>query len=613
MARRIHKLAASPRQVSQSKVQDQASYANDLVHTCLASSPWCFSLLVLVLLSVYGIFYRYGAVWNNAAWLSIGMLWVYLLLWGGWRQQRLGRRVWLSAYWHPHSRAQQLLSGGVVMGAWQLGKAILVVPFLLVGPFLFTQTWQWLWLAALTLMALPVFFLWRRLLAPHVTPLLLPLLAWRLAAWGLMLTGAAAYVFFALRFTEEGQYANLLDELFQQSRSGWLASSWLFEFYQWVSLKAALRWALGGQLGTLWVNDELRLAWRALLHLPEVLWCGLWLKALGKMAFLPRCRSAAATPTSLIATGLAFVLAVTACVMVVRAYVHQPQLLTVDGRYYVVTQRQQTLLEQKANAFWQAQQGELIQQANHLVGQQVTHLFARARERVPGLVEHYYSLGAEYQRMLLAGAYLIGAGREDQQAKEVWARLMPELQNEAWFEVLQTKTQALEEAWLQESLGLWHEELTRWLGQPLKDYVAPTATANTLKLDALERSLDLAQQQFVVRQQLSGFAFGAGVATGVGARLLLKRVASKQLPSQFLKGLAARAGAGALLCSPTGLGAVGCAAVGAGTWLVTDYALLKLEEAQRGEQMQQSLYLMLDRHERLMMSVLRYDEIPMEH
>src|SRR5699024_1333580 len=75
----------------------------------------------------------------------------------------------------------------------------------------------------------------------------------------------------------------------------------------------------------------------------------------------------------------------------------------------------------------------------------------------------------------------------------------------------------------------------------------------------------------------------------------------------LLRGLVTRAGGSALLCSPTGLGALGCAAIGAGVWLTTDYAMLKLEQQQQGKQMEQSLSAMLEQQEQLMRKALLYD------
>lgn len=607
MARGRHKLAAPPRQVSQSNVQAQLSYASELVQECLLSVWWHFGLLALALLGVYGFTYRYGAIWNNPAWLGLAVLWACLLVWGGWRQQRLWRGLWLNAYWHPQSRWQGRLRGGLFMWLRQLGKAVVVVPFLLIGPFLFTESWQWLWLVGLTLLAPALFYGVRFGLASHVAPMLLPLLAWRITWWILAVAGAATYLALVTHLTDTQQYANLLDAFFQHSRTQWLASSWLFELYQWVSLKAALRWALGGQIGTLWASEDMRLIWRMVLHLPEVFWCGLWLKAMGQLAFLPAPRVALKQPASRFAAGFVLLMVVATTTMVMHAQYQSPRLLLVDGRYYVVARQQASLLEQKLQSFWQAQQHDLIHQANGLVEQEIAQLFAKARERVPALVEHYYSLGAEYQRILLAGAYLVGAANDDAQALEVWQRLMPELQDDEWFEGLYARTQALEEAWLVEALGLWHQELSQWLGKPLEDYVYPPEKVVTATPSAWQPRLDIAQQQFVLRQQISSFAFGAGVASGIGARFLLKRTVGKQLPSQLLKGLAARVGGSALLCSPTGLGVLGCVAIGAGVWLTTDYALLKLEQQQQGEQMQQSLLLMLSQQEHFMRSALLYE------
>lgn len=608
MARGRHKLAAPPRQTSQSNVQVELSCVSELARECLLSRWYLFVLLALSMLGVYGVSYRYGAVWNNWAWLCLGVVWGYFLVWGGWRQQRLKRRVWLNAYWHPHSRWLAYLGGGVAMWLWQLSKAVIMVPLLLIGPFLFTEWWQWLWLLGLTLFAPVVFNVWRGVLSAHVTPLLLPLLAWRTTWWVLTAFGVVTYLALAVHFTDASQYANLLDEFFQHSRTQWMASSWLFELYQWVSLKAALRWALGGQLGTLWANEGMLSFWRLLLHLPDVLWCGLWLKVMGQLAFLPAPRVVLQQTASRLAFSVMLLAVSVAAATVMHAQYHQPRLLLVNGQYYVMTRQQASLLEQKLQTFWRSQQQTLIQKTNTLIEQEVTQLFADARRRVPALVEHYYSLGAEYQRMLLAGAYLVGAAQEDTQAVAVWQRLMPELQNEAWFEALHARTQSLEDEWLMEALGQWYQELTQWLGKPLEDYMSPPAMAATVAPSSWRPRLEIAQQQFAVRQQISGFAFGAGVASGVGARVLLKRAGSKQLPSQLLKGLVTRVGGSALLCSPTGVGALGCAALGAGVWLTTDYAMLKLEQQQQGEQMRQSLLLMLKQQEHFMRKALLYDE-----
>lgn len=607
MARGIHKLAAPPRLISQLNRQMNATYDNDLEQAYLYRSGGRLFVLALVLLAIYGVCFRYGALWSNGAWLGIAMSWLCFLVWGGWRQERLRRRAWLKAYWRQKSPLRRYLAGGVVMWGWQLGKAALMLPFLLVGPFFFTDTWQWLWLISLTLLAPVVFKGWSLYLARHVTPLWVPLLAWRITWWLLMITGSLAYLALVISFTNANQYANLLDEFFQHSRTQWMASSWMFEGYQWLSLKEALRWALGGQLGTLWVDDEMRLLWRALLHLPEVLWYGLWLKAMGQLAFLPSPSKAVKTTASQLALAVTLVTVAATAGLVIHAQYQQPHLLLVDGRYYVVSREQSTLLEQKMQSFWLHQQQELIQQANGLVEEELAQLFAAARQRVPTLVEHYYSLGAEYQRVLLAGAYLLGAASDDAQAIDVWQRLMPELQTEDWFDALYKRTEELESAWLIDAVGQWHKVLTHWLGAPLEEHVSPPAAMSAVAPNAWQPRLEIAQQQFLVRQQISGFAFGAGIAAGVGTRFVLKRAASKPLSSQLLRGLVTRAGGSALLCSPTGLGALACAAIGAGVWLTTDYAMLKFEQQQQGKQMEQSLLAMLEQQEQLMRQALLYD------
>lgn len=290
---------------------------------------------------------------------------------------------------------------------------------------------------------------------------------------------------------------------------------------------------------------------------------------------------------------------------VLYAHHSQPYVVAIDGHYYVITQQQRSLLERKMQAFWQDQQAQLVAEANGLVSEKVTQLFAIARARVPAFVEEYYRLGAEYQRILLAGVYWINATKDDPQAVALWQRLLPELQDEVWFEALVAETQALEARWLEAALGDWHRELEAWLGQPLADYIQPVSEleiANVL----LPKTMDLAQQQFVVRQKISAFAFGAGVASGIGTRVVLKRLAGRQASSMLWRGLVARVGTSTLLCAPTGVGVLGCAAIGAGAWLTTDYIALKLEQYQHSEEMQQLIYDALSQQEKILQEILTY-------
>src|SRR5699024_6470015 len=99
----------------------------------------------------------------------------------------------------------------------------------------------------------------------------------------------------------------------------------------------------------------------------------------------------------------------------------------------------------------------------------------------------------------------------------------------------------------------------------------------------------------------------AGIAAGVYTSIVLKRAASKPLSSQLVRGLVTRAGGSAFLCSPLGIGALACAAIAAGVWLTTDYAMLTLEQQQQGKQMEQSLLAMLEQEEQRMRQALLYD------
>lgn len=612
MARTAHRLAASPRQTSQSKMQTQHRLDHHLVQGYMLDSGWQLALLTMCLVALYGVFYRYGAVWTNATWLGVATALGYVMVWGGWRHQRLARQVWLGAYWHRGSLGQKYLRGGVLMMLRQLLKVFFWLLFLLVGPYLLTELWQWLWFIALSLLVPLVLLVWQKILRQQTNAIFMPLLAWRITWLSMLVVGVATYLVLVVVLTDEAQYANLLDEYFQYSRSRWMASTWLFELYQWISLKAALRWSLGGQLSAIWMSEELRLGWRLVLHLPEVLWWGVWLKLLGCVAFLPRVSTRSENNVSVRAAAIgALMLVGIALIGVFYAHQTQPYVVAIDGRYYVITQQQYSQLEQKMHTFWQEQQAQLVVQANGLASEKVTQLFAKARTRVPAFVDDYYRLGAEYQRMLFAGAYWLSATKDDAQAVALWQRLLPELQDEVWFEALAAETQALETRWLQAALGGWHQELEAWLGQPLADYIKPMGAVETANV-LLPKTIDLMQHQFVVRQKISAFAFGAGVASGIGTRLVFKRLVSRQAPSTLLRGLFTRVGASSLLCAPTGVGALGCAALGAGAWFTTDYIALKLEQYHKSEEMQRFIYDLLSQQEKMLQEALMHTKSPVK-
>ncbi len=589
MAKYIHKLAAPPWQHSQSTAQVTVPEPPKLTRAMSSHLGRRWVLRLLVLLCTYGLWFRYGALWNNGTWLLMAMVVLGVLTLGAWQQQRWRRAVWLSAYWAPTSWGQRRLQGGYFMALWQGLKMMCVMPFLLVGPFLFDAAWQWLWLVALTLAAPLVFWGWQQVLRSQVKEVLLPLLAWRLSWWSLTLIGVAFYLWCA-----RGTLASAPDveALFQQSRSTWMASTWLAEVYQWVSLKAALRWAIGHQLSLLWAHEELRLLWRLLLHLPEVLWCGIWLRVVGYVGFLPG--PSAQEPS----WKRHVVVALLVLVMVglgLRDWRKAPQLLVMDGHYYVVTPAQQTLLMKAMTSFWEWQEASLQQQVAQAVREDITQLFAAARERVPQVVASYYSLGAEYERMLLAGAQWLFQ-KPSNTHEDLRRQLLPELEEEAWFEQLLSKTHRIEAAWQETSLKQWRTYVEQLLGEPLPTYMRPPKALTEISIEP-PSALALAQQQFEQRQTISAAALGVGVVSGVGARYAFTRMGRRQAASQLAKSASARIGGSALLCAPSGVGALGCAAVGAVAWLVTDFALLKLEQHQQGSELEQALLMWLHEQE----------------
>lgn len=231
-------------------------------------------------------------------------------------------------------------------------------------------------------------------------------------------------------------------------------------------------------------------------------------------------------------------------------------------------------------------------------------VFARAHQRIPAFLDEYYSLRGEYARALASAGALVGLADPGELAKRAAAMLLPE---EEWTDEL-----ARLEAAAAERLAGHRERLRAgWLAEVsarLEHRRVPAPLPETedarpaLVLDDWLSELAAHEQSaFAVRQTI-------GAATAIGAGALapaLARAAGFRAGRAAAARGAARGGArvgaaagrvgpaavgGAAVCAPGGPVAAICAVLaGAGAWLASDWALVRLDEALHRDDLERTL------------------------
>ena len=229
-------------------------------------------------------------------------------------------------------------------------------------------------------------------------------------------------------------------------------------------------------------------------------------------------------------------------------------------------------------------------------------LFLRVRQRIPDFLDWYYSVRGDYSRLGMSALSTLGFIDDDYVRKKAAAVLFEQAGWEASLVDL--------ERGLMEELRQ-HERRSRrgWMQrmrQRLEPYEVPPpidaaggstrAVSKRLSLDELNRMLEV--DSLISLDTRMALGSGGGAVAGIAlwrgairgaAGLTGRRAAARGAGRAALRVGSAAAG-GALVCSPGGPAALGCALVaGTAVWLSVDWALIRLDEALTRERMEQRL------------------------
>jgi hypothetical protein len=219
-------------------------------------------------------------------------------------------------------------------------------------------------------------------------------------------------------------------------------------------------------------------------------------------------------------------------------------------------------------------------------------VFSHALERVPAFADWYYSLRGEYSRAAMA-VWSVASGVEPGYvANQAAAMLLPDQTWAESFERLERETAAALSAQQTQVREAWLDAVTRRLSAHRVPAPLPSGAAHAtpqLPLDAFVHDL-VARERGVLNRRLSLSTVAAGASAAAAPALW--RAAAARASAGAGRAAAARAAArgasragaaaagGAALCSPGGPLAFGCALfAGAAVWLVTDWALLEIDES----------------------------------
>lgn len=264
-----------------------------------------------------------------------------------------------------------------------------------------------------------------------------------------------------------------------------------------------------------------------------------------------------------------------------------------DGRVYRIEQRELPRLEQLAGRFFSGREVAARARVEQHIDQQLEHLFDQVRQRIPDYADWYFSLSGEYTRYGMLALSAAGLVDEESLARRGREILFPEQGFEDKLVRLRIQVDGRVARQAEQARETWLAILLARLEQAGDALPAPVVSDRPmLNLDGMAQRLAGYQEPaFVQRTSLSAVA-GVGVAVGpMLARLLRQQVTrggSRALAARGASRGMARAGSaaggGALACSPGGPVALGCAVLaGAAAWLITDLALLELDEMRNRE------------------------------
>lgn len=254
------------------------------------------------------------------------------------------------------------------------------------------------------------------------------------------------------------------------------------------------------------------------------------------------------------------------------------------------------------------QQQSLEQQMSAWVDRWLDETFALATDSVPAYMDWYYSIPGSYTRLYYAVSGDLDAALRDRLDDQLLVRSGFEQRLSEFDSAFTRQLHSI----LGEQAKMLRRELFERYGNRQASGEAPAIEAgNVLDVDAaLDRAFG-ASAGDIQRWRISS---QASVVAGVGSFALLARHAvlprlmrlgSVQAARKVVAGFAARlaprmagaisiGGSAAAVASPTGPGALVAGSVAfataAGTIVITDFALLKAEEAMLREDQQRQLY-----------------------
>lgn len=227
------------------------------------------------------------------------------------------------------------------------------------------------------------------------------------------------------------------------------------------------------------------------------------------------------------------------------------------------------------------------------ISAELDRMFAHAHERVPTFADWYYSLRGEYSRAAMSALALAQLAEPEYVARQAAAMLLPEDAWAAQFAKLERATEetlvahraAVRDGWL----TVVSERLAgHRVPEPLPFAASQSAAPLTVELDGLIGRIG-ARENAALGTRLSLSTVAAGGAAAAGPALW--RAAAARGSAAARSAVAARtavrgatragsaATGGAVLCSPGGPLALGCALLtGAAVWIATDWALLAADE-----------------------------------
>ena len=276
--------------------------------------------------------------------------------------------------------------------------------------------------------------------------------------------------------------------------------------------------------------------------------------------------------------------------------------LTIGERYFRVSGAEVEALRADSE-FWFREQGYLGQaMLQQRVDNHLDRLFLRVRNRIPAFLDWYYSLKGDYSRLGMAALSAVGVVDDDYIHAKASAMLFEPV---GWEQSLAGLDRGLTSTLLQHARRArqgWLERVMSRLSQyevpaPIQGHEhSARAAGASLSLDALSRSLEadalmtLNERAFasVGGGTLAGFAVWRSALRGAAA--LGARSAATRGAGRAATRIGSGAAGGAVVCSPGGPAALGCALVaGAATMLTMDWALINIEEAVGRERLRKRL------------------------